>query len=372
MIPFERRFLNLDEKLREKKVEGIVILNEGKSNAANFTYLTGIINPETEAFIYTKERQILVTHCLYDRFEDSSWQRGTSLEVLRYSRGSLIEELRQVLASLQIKRVGIDAKTTSINTLNELKKTPGSIDILPLIDVVESLRVYKDSYEVEMLTKAATLTHEAFDKVVNELKPGMTEIEVEAEIQYYIRKSGSDGLANVPMIVASGVRSAIPHGRTSDKKIEKGELVLLDFGARFQGYCADMTRVVTIGDPSNRQLRLYDIVLEAQEKALENLVPGIKARTIDDIARNAIVERGFGKRFNHGLGHGVGIEMHEKPHISPTSEWTLEEGMVVTIEPGIYIPNWGGIRIEDTVLIEKKGCKVLTKTKKCKLRGKSI
>ncbi len=207
------------------------------------------------------------------------------------------------------------------------------------------------------------LSEKVFRRILRFVRAGLKEAEVAAEITYWHRKYGADGDAFEP-IVASGVRGALPHGRASEKKIKKGELVTLDFGCRLDGYCSDVTRTVAVGQPGDRARRIYRVVLDAQCRAIDAARAGIKARKLDQIARDHIKRRGFGKYFSHSLGHGVGIEIHEQLRLSDRSNDTLMAGNVVTVEPGIYIPGFGGVRIEDDIVIRQEGCEVLNVAEK--------
>lgn len=200
--------------------------------------------------------------------------------------------------------------------------------------------------------------------VLPKLKEGMREIEVAAELEYHMRRRGAQRVA-FDTIVASGPRSALPHGVASERRISEGDLVVIDFGVVLGGYCSDLTRTICVGEPTAKQEDIYNLVLEAQEKALASLRAGKKVAEIDGVAREIIAQKGYGDAFGHGLGHGVGIMVHEEPSLSPRNQSTfLEEGMVVTVEPGIYLEGWGGVRIEDMAVVTEEGCRVLTTSPK--------
>jgi Xaa-Pro aminopeptidase len=221
----------------------------------------------------------------------------------------------------------------------------------PSADLVENLRVVKSPEEVAAIRDAATLAQEALAEILPTIRPGQTELEIGAALEGALRRRGSEWHP-FPTIVASGPRSALPHARTSAKVVRAGELLLLDFGAQVNGYCADLTRTVVVGARADdRQRMVYELVHTAQRRAIEHLRPGMLAREGDALARDVIATRGFGEAFGHSLGHGLGLEVHEAPRLSPTSDTPLPEHAVVTVEPGIYFPGWGGIRLEDDVYL---------------------
>jgi len=217
----------------------------------------------------------------------------------------------------------------------------------------------KDETELKYMRKAAELTSEGMKTALETIKPGLREYEVAAEVEYTMRRRGSGGVA-FDTIVASGLRSAFPHGGCTDRTIRRGDLVVVDIGAKHQHYRADLTRTVTVGKPSSRQVKIHKVVREAQNRAFQSVKAGVKACDVDAVARRLIEEEGYGEYFVHGLGHGVGLDIHEPPALNPETKDRLKVGNVVTVEPGIYIIDFGGIRIEDTVLVGKGGAERLT------------
>ena len=229
----------------------------------------------------------------------------------------------------------------------------------PTLDLVEGLRVRKEPREVESIRLAGVIATSALERTLPEVRAGMTENEVAGLLEHSLRDAGSDGFP-FGTIAASGPRSALPHARAGSRPIAPGDFVLLDFGAVFEGYCADVTRTVVVGRASERQREVYDAVKEANERARMLIAPGMTGQQADAIARNALTMRGFGEAFGHGLGHGLGIEVHEAPRLSRIAEGKLPEGSVVTIEPGVYLAGWGGVRIEDDVHLTASGAELLT------------
>jgi Xaa-Pro aminopeptidase len=229
----------------------------------------------------------------------------------------------------------------------------------PTLDLVETLRERKDADEVGQIEKAAGIATRALERTLAAVRVGMSELEVAGLLEHALRDEGSEGFP-FPTIVAAGARSALPHARASSARVREGDLLLLDFGAELGGYCSDITRTVVVGRANDEQREMYEIVKVANEQAARDIRPGMSGRDADAIARGYIERRGFGDLFGHGLGHGVGLEVHEAPRLSRTAEAPLTPGSVVTIEPGVYRPGWGGVRIEDDVVLDASGPRILT------------
>lgn len=260
-------------------------------------------------------------------------------------------------------KIGFEDTCISYQDYIRLTSYYAKKNLIPLGGLIAELRSVKDSNELEYLTRASVITDEVFTHLLTVLKPGIREIEVAAEISYLIKRRGGEKDGFDP-IVASGSRAALPHAVPGNKKLESGEMVILDFGAVYNGYHADLTRTVAIGEPNRRQKEIYTAVLEAQKAALDEARSGITSVRLDTIARTEIIQRGYGEFFGHGLGHGIGLEIHEAPRLAQTNRAYLRIGNVLTIEPGIYIPEFCGVRIEDDIVIEKGGCRVLTSSPK--------
>jgi Xaa-Pro aminopeptidase len=243
-----------------------------------------------------------------------------------------------------------------------LKSLEG-IELVPLGKDMDALREIKETDEIEKIKNAVRLADLAFAHVLPYIKEGVKELEIAAEIEYFIKKKGARG-TSFETIVASGWRSALPHGVASDKKIQKGDPIVLDFGAFLDDYCSDMTRTVFLGEPVQEMKTIYNIVKEAQMNAAKGIIKGLVVKEGDALARRMIENNGYGDQFGHGLGHGVGLEIHEGPTLSYRGNTVLENGMVVTVEPGIYVPNLGGVRIEDIVVIQDQTPQILTSSTK--------
>ncbi|MBI1804573.1 MAG: aminopeptidase P family protein [Ignavibacteriae bacterium] len=277
--------------------------------------------------------------------------------------GSLFEEAHRRKLVQAGMRIGFDGNTLIFDQVLQLKKMFPKVKFLPKADTVEKIAAVKDEGEIDRITRAVGITDRVFFEILPFIKPGMSELDLAAEISYRQRKHGAEADA-FETIVASGERGALPHGRATAKKIRHGELVTLDFGCVYEGYHSDLTRTVAVGKPKAEAKKIYAIVLDAQTKAIETSSSGMKAKVLDAVAREHIRKHGYDKFFRHSLGHGLGLQIHEPPRISVLSTATLETGNVITIEPGIYLPGFGGVRIEDDVVIRNGGCEILNRSPK--------
>ncbi|MEM2146029.1 MAG: Xaa-Pro peptidase family protein [Candidatus Jordarchaeaceae archaeon] len=260
---------------------------------------------------------------------------------------------------LKIKKLGFEEDFLTVNIKEKLEKKSEGVDFVPASNVVKKLRAVKSQSEIEIIRKAVKIADEGVKRAIDVITPGIREYEVAAEAEYLMRKMGSYG-TSFDTIIASGHRSAFPHATCSDRKLENGDLVVIDLGVRYKNYCSDISRTCTVGSPSSEQEKLFQTVLNAQQKAIRLIHPGVNASEIDEAAREVIRSAGYGDFFVHSFGHGIGIEVHEFPSISAGSKDVIEEGMVFTAEPGVYIPNFGGCRIEDMVLVRDDGYELLT------------
>jgi Xaa-Pro aminopeptidase len=258
-------------------------------------------------------------------------------------------------------RVGFESAWVTYGTYELFAQRLDGVELVPLTHVVEPILIVKDEDEIARLRKAVEITERVFEETLPIVRPGVTERELAGHIAYLIRQHGGEK-ESFDTIVASGWRGALPHGRPSDKELRAGELVIFDLGAIYEGYHGDMTRTVCIGEPSPIQRRVYDIVREAHERAVQKARAGVRAHDVDAAARSYITEQGYGPSFNHGLGHGIGLDIHEAPRLGPDIEYRLEADNVVTIEPGIYIPRAFGVRIENDYRITAGGCENLMRT----------
>jgi len=273
------------------------------------------------------------------------------------------EKIGSLAERMHIKRLGYESRHISVATLQDLEKHARTCELTPVSTALESLRARKDAAETGLLKKAARIAADSLAEVLPLIKPGLSEVELAAELDYRMRCNGGQG-TSFPTIVASGARSALPHAAPSDKKIKSGDLLTIDYGTLYEGYCSDETCTFVVGKAGARQKKLYGLVKQAHDLAIDALAAGRTGRDIDAIARTFLEKNGCGRFFTHGTGHGVGMAVHEFPSVSSASDAVLANSMVVTIEPGIYIPGWGGIRIEDTLAVRKNGCEYITCTDK--------
>lgn len=255
--------------------------------------------------------------------------------------------------------IGFEESALTYAEWRELDEALDKPELIPVENLIAKFRMIKDAGEIATIRKAARIADEAFAHVSEIIRPGMTEREVALEIDCFIRRNGAEAVA-FETLVAEGDRSALPHAKPTDRQIREQEFVVLDFGARVDGYHSDITRTLLFGIPDEKRQRVYDTVLEAQQRAIAAIKPGLQGSEVDAVARDYIAEQGYGEYFGHGLGHGLGLEIHDGRILTKKSEVVLRPGMVITVEPGIYIPRWGGARIEDDVLITHDGSEALT------------
>jgi Xaa-Pro dipeptidase len=335
---------------KKGKFDGFLIFNN-----ANLTYLTGFSGASALLIPKDGENTIYVYNVNYEQAKAEG--KAFRVELVKRNE-NLMAKIAKQMKGLKIKNLALDA--LSIESWHALaKEARGETKLKAQGNVVCELRKVKDENEIELMRKAAELTSEGMRVAYETVASGMREYEVAAEIEYAMRKQGSSGTA-FETIVASGLCSAYPHGSCSDKKIREGDLVVVDVGATYKFYRSDMTRTLVAGKPSEKQKKLCQIVKTAQKKAFEAVKPNVKTKDVDAVARKIIADAGYGEYFVHSLGHGVGLEVHEPPTLSPNSKEVLAAGNVVTVEPGIYLIGYGGVRIEDTVLVQKNGAEKLT------------
>jgi Xaa-Pro aminopeptidase len=349
----EQRVNRLREVMDEQKIDAFFV-----SNSYNRKYLSGFTGSAAYLLI-TKDRSILFTDF---RYTTQASQQAKSFEVIEH-KPKVMHSVKEVLNALNIKQLAFEQNDISYGTYQSYSEELGDIQLIPTSQIVEKLRMIKDQSEIKIMQEAADLADKAFSYILEKIKSGVTEKEIAMELEFYMRKEGATS-SSFDMIVASGERSALPHGVASDRTLGSNEFVKLDFGAYYQGYCSDITRTVVLGKPTDKHKEIYDIVLEAQMHALENIKPGMTGKQADALARDVIKKYGYGDQFGHGTGHGLGMEVHENPRLSMRDETVLEPGMVVTVEPGIYLPGFGGVRIEDDIVITEDGIHVLTHSSK--------
>lgn len=330
------------------------------SNPYNRRYLSGFTG-SAGWLLVTRDDAVIATDFRY--FEQSAAQAPAFR--LHKAIGGFEKWMTDLLRPLGEVRLAFEAADVSYHTHRQLRKCVLSLPagerphLVPTTDLVEALRAIKEPEEVEALERAVLLGDAAFVDVARRIEPGWTEKRVAWEIEKYIREHGGDGLS-FDTIVAAGPWGALPHAYPRDHVIQEGEGVVIDMGVNLGGYMSDLTRTIVLGEPDDRFKRVYDIVLTAQLAAEELITAGMTGEEAHQLAHRVIAEAGYGERFGHGLGHGVGLQIHEAPRLGSNSKDVLRDGMVVTVEPGIYIPGWGGVRIEDQAVIENGRLRILT------------
>lgn len=341
--------------LLERKLDAFLI-----SNPVHCFYLSGFTGTNCWLLItLAPVPNILITDF---RYKEQAQEQAQEYEVVIQGE-SLFQTLGQLFKQYNLKTVGLDQDNITLAVYAKLEEEAPHVKFCALQDPCVEIRKIKSPEELKLLKKAVEIADKAFQHILEYLQPGLTEREVALELEFFMRRLGGSKNA-FETIVASGKRAALPHGVATNKIIQAGEFVVMDFGTVYQGYYSDMTRTILLGEPDLRQQEIYQIVLQAQTEVCRNIQPGMRANEADALARSIIKEAGYGENFGHGLGHGVGLQIHEEPRLSPRDETILEPGMIVTVEPGIYIPSWGGVRIEDMVVITSDGCEILTKSPK--------
>ncbi|CUH97430.1 hypothetical protein P22_3560 [Propionispora sp. 2/2-37] len=333
------------------------------SKPENRRYFSGFTGSAGVLFI-TENQAKLLTDFRY--MEQATDQAGDQYDIIRYG-GSTDNSLYKVVSGLvahhKLCKVGFEGDFTTFQIYSSLiREVPGCLFESAQLD---GLRVVKDERELGLIRKAVNIADQAFTHILSVIKPGISEYDVALELEYKMRRLGAEKPA-FDTIVASGLRGALPHATPlSDKLLAEGEFITMDFGAVYQGYHSDITRTVVLGCANKKQKKLYDLVLSAQTAGVAAVASGKVCRDVDKVARNIISDAGYGEFFGHGLGHGVGLAIHEEPRLTVSSEdVVLKENMVVTVEPGIYLPGWGGLRIEDTVVVCAGGSEILTASSK--------
>lgn len=336
--------------LEELNVQAILI-----QNPHNFTFFSNLF---AEGFVYiSREKSVIITDGRYT--EAAQAGKGADFSVIEYSaKKPLSDILNELIKKDGVKRLGFEDTYVSVATFEKFKKMLEGVEFCPVGNKINFLRKIKSPEETENIRKAEAIGDKAFSEILKVLKPGISEREVAMEIDYLMRKFGASG-NSFDTIVASGKNSSMPHALFTDKKLMEGDFVTMDFGCIYNGYCSDMTRTVAIGKIDDEKRKVYEVVLNAQMTVLNALKEGVSPVEMHMLAANTMGE--FSKYFTHGLGHGVGLEIHEWPRLSPSeTDKMLCENMVVTVEPGIYIPGKFGVRIEDLVVIKKDGIDNLT------------
>lgn len=347
------RLEKLRQRMQAEQMDAVLI-----TSGVNRRYLSGFTGT-AGVLLITQDRARLVTDF---RYIEQAEDQAPAFDIVNH-KGKLSSVLNDELQEQNVRRIGFENRELTVAAYERYKDNIKGVEWKAMDGMAAELRLVKEPGEVKVIRDAVRIIDDTFDHILSYIRPGVRENEIALELEFYMRRLGADG-PSFDTIVASGERSAQPHGVASEKKLASGELITLDFGAVYKGYCSDMTRTVALGEVSNELRTIYDVVLRAQEEAVEGIRPGRTGKEADAIARDIIEDEGYGRFFGHGMGHGIGMDVHEGPSLSPRSDTTLKPGMVVTVEPGIYLPQKGGVRIEDDVLITETGKDVLTSSNK--------
>lgn len=345
-----KRVQKLRDLMHSKGVASLLI-----TDVTNRRYITGFTGTSGFALI-TQENAFLITDF---RYVTQASEQASNFQLIEHT-GSIWQAVADVCRDAGVRELAFDKQQLTVAAYEELSQQIGGVTLKPTEGLVEQLRLIKDETELDILQKAADIADRTYEHILTFIENGMTEREIQMELEFTMRNMGATS-SSFDIIVASGKRSALPHGVASDKRVAEGDFVTMDFGALYQGYCSDITRTVIVGEANEKQREIYDIVLTAQKQTIAMIKPGMTGQEADAIAREFIETAGYGKYFGHGTGHGIGLDIHEGPRLSfKNGETILQPGMVVTVEPGIYIPDFGGVRIEDDIVITETGCRRLT------------
>lgn len=352
-----RRLSRIRSRIRRLKLDGLLVTDE-----TNVRYLSGFTG-DSSALLVTRSDAVFVTDSRYTEQaegECAGWRIVTR-------RKGVIDTVTRQAKKLRIGRLGVEAGGITLESAVRLREALGKIEMVNTTGLVEHLREIKSKAEVDAIEECVRAAEQCIERIKPFLVAGIRERDIAAEMEYFVRGLGFEGMA-FPTIVAFGARSSLPHARATNRRMRSGDAVLVDWGvaagAEAGGYVCDLTRVFFHNKIPHRFERIYRTVLEAQGRAIRRIRPGVPAKDVDAAARRHIAKKGFGRRFGHSLGHGIGTQVHEGPTIGPLSSAVLKRGMVFTVEPGVYVPGFGGVRIEDDVLVTAKGVRVLSSAPK--------
>ncbi|HWJ79256.1 MAG TPA: aminopeptidase P family protein [Niallia sp.] len=332
--------------------DGILITSTyNRRYVSNFTGSAG-------AVLITGEKALFITDF---RYVEQAQTQCAGFDIVQH-KGAILQEVADQAKKNGVTKLAFEQDYTTFAEYKNLENVFKG-ELVPVSGIIEKLRLIKTSEEIKILKEAAKIADAAFTHILDFIKVGKTELEVSNELEFFMRKQGATS-SSFDTIVASGKRSALPHGVATSKKIEAGDMITLDYGAYYNGYVSDMTRTIAVGNPDAKLKEIYDIVLQAQLKGMEGIKPGMSGIQADALTRDYIKEKGYGEYFGHSTGHGIGLEVHEGPALSFRNDSILETGMVVTVEPGIYLPGVGGVRIEDDTLITNDHNEALTHSTK--------
>ena len=355
-----QRLDRLKKRLRDEDFDALLVMTgENRHYLSGFSARDGQFDESAGAVIVADSNQLIATD---SRYEVQAKNEAKHFEILRYREG-LAKMLPEILQGLQVKRLGFESARLSCHQFRKIQEqltvhSPG-VTLVPTEGLIEDLRSTKDGGEIQTMAEALALAEAVLPGILLELSAARkTERQIAWVIEKAMREAGAEAMA-FPPIVAFGSNAAMPHAVPSGRVIKGEGPLLFDWGCRLNGYCSDISRTICIGPPDETFRKVFQTVLEAQYMAIEAIKPGVSTQAVDRIAREHIATQGFGDSFGHGLGHGVGLATHEKPHLSPIKPSILEAGMITTVEPGVYLPGWGGVRLENMVVVEAQGARIL-------------
>lgn len=350
---YKDRLIGLREYLREQELDGVVV-----SKLENLHYFSGFTGDDSMLVIGMNTAQLVTDF----RYVEQAAREAPDFKVKKQEKG-LLKRVVEVINEDGLSRVGFEGGSLCYDWHRKIAGQLHDVDFTHSVSL-DSLRQVKSQEELACIRRAMEIGDEAFEYILTYIRPGISELDVAAALENCMRQKGSQR-PSFDTIVASGKRGSLPHGTATEKLINVGEFVTMDYGAVYKGYHSDMTRTVCMGRADEKQRHVYSTVLKAQELGVSLVQSGASGKEVDRLVRQQIAEAGYGRYFGHGLGHSVGLEIHEEPRLSPSSTCeALAENMLVTVEPGIYIPDWGGVRIEDTVVVKEGGCEILTHSPK--------
>jgi len=351
MSAFELRRGKLRKSIGKSQADALLV-----TKPINVTYITGFTGDDSYLLV-TAKGETLVSD---PRYTTQLEEECPSVKREIYGPGQkILPTVARLAERLKIKRLGIEANSATVAMERNLAKALPKVELVPTDGLVEQLREVKDAGEIEQTRVACRVAQRAFEAARALMTLEMTELDVAAELEYQARRFGAKALS-FPAIVAVGARAALPHANPTSRRLKESDFVLIDWGVNAGLYMSDLTRIVVTGRISPKLRKVYGVVLKAQLAAIDAIAPGVACEQVDRVARSIISKAGFGRAFGHGLGHGTGLEIHEAPRLAVGQKTKLQPGMIVTVEPGIYLPDWGGVRIEDDVLVTRTGHEVLT------------
>lgn len=349
--------MNVEQFLEERGLDALVV-----TDPYNMRHISGFRGGEGCLYL-SRKRRLLITDSRYTEAAEKESDFEVAKESISRKREEILKEAVEGEGKSSGFVMGYEDQSLICCQFDRLREALPVEKWVPLKNALAELRMVKSQEELECLARAEEIGDRAFEKLLPQLKVGMTELEAAALLEYLMKKEGAEDLS-FATIVASGVNSSMPHAIPGEKRFEEGDFITFDFGCKYRGYCSDMTRTVVLGKASEKQREIYQVVLKAQLAALKALRAGVSGASVDKVARDIITQAGYGDCFGHGLGHSVGLEIHESPRLSPSDDTILRAGMIQTVEPGIYVPGFGGVRIEDMVIVTEEGCRNLAHSPK--------